>query len=51
MKVDTAVRGELINKDIEEHYALIEDMARNHYQWGRKSDPIEKEPKKEAYIR
>jgi len=33
MTVDAATNGALINKNIEETYALIEDMSQNHYQW------------------
>ena len=32
MIVDTAAGGALINKNYTEAYALIEDVAQNHYQ-------------------
>ena len=33
MTVDAAAGGALMNKNVEDAYALIEDMAQNHYQW------------------
>ena len=33
MTVDAAVDGALMNKNYKTSYALIEDMAQNHYQW------------------
>jgi len=33
MIVDAAAGGALMNKDFKTTYALIEDMAQNHYQW------------------
>ena len=33
MTVDAAAGGALMNKNYTEAYALIEDMAQNHYQW------------------
>jgi len=33
MIVDVAAGGALMNKNYMEAYALIEDMAQNHYQW------------------
>ncbi|KEH33476.1 hypothetical protein MTR_3g040140 [Medicago truncatula] len=33
MSVDAAAGGALMNKNYTEAYALIEDMAKNHYQW------------------
>lgn len=35
------VGEELMNKDIKEVYALIENMAHNHYQWGGEHVHIE----------
>jgi len=33
MTVDATAGGALMNKNYTEAYALIEDMAQNHYQW------------------
>jgi hypothetical protein len=33
MSVDAAAGGALMNKNYTEAYALIEDMAQNHYKW------------------
>jgi len=33
MNVDAAAGGDLMNKTYTAAYALIEDMAQNHYQW------------------
>ena len=33
MTIDAAAGGALMNKNYTEAYALIEDMAQNHYQW------------------
>jgi len=33
MAVDAAAGGALMNKNYISVYALIEDMAKNHYQW------------------
>ena len=33
MTVDAVAGGSLMNKNYMEAYALIEDMAENHYQW------------------
>jgi len=33
MTVDAAAGGALVNKNYTTTYALIEDMAHNHYQW------------------
>ena len=33
MTVDAALGGALMNKNYTESYALIEDMAQNHYHW------------------
>jgi len=33
MNVDAATGGALMNKTYTGAYALIEDMAQNHYQW------------------
>jgi len=33
MTVDAAAGGALMNKNLTAVYALIEDMAQNHYQW------------------
>ena len=46
--VDAAVGGALMNKDFTTAYALIEDMALNHYHWTDEktltvSSPSEKE--------
>jgi len=46
--VDAAVGGALMNKDFTTAYALIKDMALNHYQWTDEraltiSSPFEKE--------
>ena len=51
MSVDAAAGGALMNKNFTETYALIEDMAQNHYQWTSEraitaATPIP--PKKEA---
>ncbi|KEH16070.1 hypothetical protein MTR_0346s0040 [Medicago truncatula] len=48
MSVDAAAGGALMNKNYTEAYALIEDMAQNHYQWTNKraittSTPSKKE--------
>jgi len=48
MTVDAAAGGALMNKNYTEAYALIEDMAQNHYQWTNKraitaSSPFKKE--------
>ncbi|XP_073219968.1 uncharacterized protein [Cicer arietinum] len=42
MTVDAAAGGALLNKNIEEAYALIEDMAQNHYQWSSDRSPQKK---------
>ena len=33
MTVDAAAGGALMNKNYTKAYVLIEDMAKNHYQW------------------
>jgi len=44
MTVDAATCGALMNKNYTTTYALIEDMAQNHYQWiNTASSPSEKE--------
>jgi len=51
MIVDTAAGGALINKNYTEAYALIEDMAQNHYQWTNERAITASSPsKKEAGI-
>lgn len=42
MTVDAAVGGDFIDKPFHEAYALIENMAQNHYQWGSEHNPLEK---------
>jgi len=37
MTVDVAAGGALMNKNYTEAYALIEDMAKNHYRWTNES--------------
>jgi len=49
MIVDAAVGGALVNKNYTEAYALIEDMAPNHYLWTNERAIIASSPsKKEA---
>ncbi|XP_073222385.1 uncharacterized protein [Cicer arietinum] len=42
MTVDDDAGGAFINKNIEESYALIEDMEHNHYQWSSDRSPHNK---------
>ena len=47
--VDATAGGALMNKTYIEAYALIENMAQNHYQWTSERDIIASSPsKKEA---
>jgi len=46
MTVDAAVGGALMNKNYTEAYALIEDMAQNHYQWTNERAIIASSPSK-----
>ncbi|KEH16889.1 hypothetical protein MTR_0075s0050 [Medicago truncatula] len=51
MSVDAAAGGALMNKNYTEAYALIEDMAQNHYQWTNERAITASTPsKKEAGI-
>ena len=51
MTVDAAAGGALMNKNYTEAYALIEDMAQNHYQWTNERAITASSPtKKEAGI-
>lgn len=51
MSVDAAAGGALMNKNYTEAYALIEDMAQNHYQWTNERAVTTPTPsKKEAGI-
>lgn len=40
--IDVAIGGALMNKPFNDAYALIKNLARNHYQWGNEHTPIEK---------
>jgi hypothetical protein len=49
MSVDVAACGALMNKNYTEAYALIEDMAQNHYKWTEERAITSSSPsKKEA---
>ena len=51
MTVDAAAGGALMNKNYTEAYALIEDMAQNHYQrTNERAITISSPSKKEACI-
>ena len=51
MTVDAAAGGALMKKNYTEAYALIEDMAQNHYQWTNERTITAPSPsKKEAGI-
>jgi len=51
MTVDAAAGGALMNKNYTEAYALIEEMAQNHYEWTNERAIIASSPfKKEACI-
>jgi len=51
MTIDAAAGGSLMNKNYTEAYALIEDMAQNHYQWSNETTITASSPsKKEAGI-
>ena len=50
MTLDAAAGGALMNKRFNDPYALIEDMAQNHYQWGSERAQVEKtQPKAGMY--
>lgn len=42
MTIDVAAGQALMNKPFVDAYTLIEIIAQNHYQWGRKCAHIEK---------
>ncbi|MCI87343.1 putative transposable element protein, partial [Trifolium medium] len=42
MTIDDAAGGALMDKSYDEAKKLIENMAQNHYQWGRERIPVEK---------
>lgn len=46
MTLDAATWRALMNKSYNEIYDLIEDMAKNHYQWVRERALVEKALKK-----
>jgi len=51
MTVDAAAGGALMKKNYTEAYALIEDMAQNHYQWtNERAITASSSSKKEAGI-
>ena len=51
MTVDAVADGALMNKNYTEAYALIDDMAQNHYQWtNERAIAASSHSKKEAGI-
>jgi len=47
MTVHVAAGGALTNKDFKTAYALIEDMAQNHYQWTNEGTSSATSPSKQ----
>jgi len=47
MIVDAIASGALTNKDFKTAYALIEDMAQNHYQWADEGTSSATSPSKQ----
>lgn len=48
MTIDAATEEVLMNKPFNDAYALIENMAQNHYQWGSQRTLVEKSQPKEG---
>lgn len=46
MTIDVVAGDALMNKPYPEAYALIDDMAQNHYQWGMERASVEREETK-----
>jgi len=42
MTINVVAEGALMYNPLNDVYALIEDMAQNHYRWGSERTPIEK---------
>lgn len=46
MNINVVVGKALMNKPFNDAYALVKNMAHNHYQWGSERTPIEKSQSK-----
>ena len=46
MTLEVIMGGSLMNKDHDEAYAFINDMAQNHYRWRNKYAPIKEAPER-----